>query len=74
MEFQALSSDVDTKFLAGSACQLILERGIRLQAAPGGRQSQNGLAESNLKHIVRMTHALLVDYGMPKSLFLFALH
>jgi hypothetical protein len=69
-----IQCDFDTQFLAGSAHQLILERGIRLQAAPGGRQSQNGLVKSHWKHIVRTACALLVDRGMPKSLWFFALH
>jgi hypothetical protein len=68
-----IQCDFNTKFLAGSARQLILERGIRLQAAPGGRQSKNGLAESHWKQIFRMARALLVDRGMPKSLWFFAL-
>jgi hypothetical protein len=68
-----LQCDFDMKFLAGSARQLILERGIRLQVAPGGLQSQNGLNKSHWKHIVRMAHALLVDRGMPNSLWFFAL-
>jgi hypothetical protein len=65
--------DSDTKFLAGSARQLILECGIRLQAALGGRQSQNGLAESHWKHIVRVARFLLVDQCMPRSIWFFAL-
>jgi hypothetical protein len=65
--------DFDTKFLAGSARQLILECGMRLQAAPGDRQSQNGLAKSHWKNIVRMARALLVDRGMHMSRLLFAL-
>jgi hypothetical protein len=68
-----IQCDFDTKFLAGSARQLILERGIRLQAAPGGRKSQNGLAKSHWKQIVRIARSLLVDRGMPKSLWFFAL-
>jgi hypothetical protein len=46
--------DFDTKFIAGSARELLLERDIRLQTAPGGCQSQNGLAESHWKHIFWM--------------------
>jgi hypothetical protein len=34
----------DTKFLVGSPHQLILERGVSLQAAPGGSHIQNGIA------------------------------
>jgi hypothetical protein len=69
-----IQCDCDTKFLAGSAHQIIVKRGIQLQASPGGRQSQNGLSESHWKHIVRMARALLIDRGMPKSLWFFALH
>jgi hypothetical protein len=65
--------DFDTKFIAGSSHQLLLKRGIRLQSPPGGRKSQNGLTESHWKHIVRMDRALLVDHGMPKRLWFFAL-
>jgi hypothetical protein len=68
-----IQCDFDTKFLTGSARQLILEGGIWFQAAPGGRQSQNRLTGSHWKHIVRMARAVLVDRGMPKSLLLFAL-
>jgi hypothetical protein len=56
-----IQCDFDKKILAGSARQLILERSIRLQASPRGRQSQNGLTESHWKHIGRMARALLVD-------------
>jgi hypothetical protein len=56
-----IQCDFDTTFLASSAHQIVLERGIRLQASPGGRQSKNGLAESHWKHMFCMAHALLVD-------------
>jgi hypothetical protein len=68
-----IQCNFDTTYLAGSAHQLILEQVIRLQAAPGSRQSQNGLVESHWKHIVCMDRDLLVDRGMPKSLWFFAL-
>jgi hypothetical protein len=68
-----IQCDFDTKFIAGSARPLLLERGIRLQSAPGGRQSQNGLAESHWKRIVRMSRAILVNCGMPKRIWFFAL-
>jgi hypothetical protein len=60
--------DFDTKFITGSASQLLLDCGIHLQAPPGGRQSQNGLAESHWKHSVCMARALLIDLGIPKRL------
>jgi hypothetical protein len=69
-----IQCDFDAKFIAGSMRQLTPEWGIILQAAPGGRQSQNSLAESHWKHINKMSRAILVDRGIPKSLWLFALH
>jgi hypothetical protein len=66
--------DFDTKFIAGSARQLLLERCIILQAAPGGQQSQNGLTESHWKNIIIMARAILVDCGIPKRLWFFAIH
>lgn len=55
-----IQCDFDIKLIAGSTHQLLLERGIRLQSPPGGRQSQN-----------RMAHAIPVDRGMPKRLLWF---
>jgi hypothetical protein len=66
--------EFDIKFIAGSSRKLLLERGIIPQAAPGGLQSQNGLAESHWKHIIRMARSILVDRGMPNRLWFFALH
>jgi hypothetical protein len=68
-----IQCNFDTKFLAGYAHQLIIDCGIRLQADPGRRQSQNSLSESHWKHIVRMARALLVDRVMFKSQWFFAL-
>eukprot|EP00957_Ditylum_brightwellii_P042477 3216399-Ditylum_brightwellii.AAC.1 len=56
----------DQKFLKGECCKYLDEEGVRVTAAPSGRQSQNGLVERAWQMICNMARSYLTDMQIPK--------
>ena len=67
-----LIADRDFKII-GSHIDDILEPFTQVSGAPGGRQSQNGLSESNWRYICNIARNYLVEHLLPPEFWFFAI-
>ena len=65
-------ADRDFK-LIGSHIDDIMEPYTQVSGAPGGRQSQNGLSESNWRYICNIARNYLVEHLLPSEFWFFAI-
>ena len=70
---EELIADRDFK-LVGEHVDDILEPFTQVSGAPSGRQSQNGLSESNWRYICNIARNYLVEHLLPPEFWFFAIH
>ena len=68
-----IRADCDPKLLYGNMKKFLIHHGIKISAAPNGRQSQNGLVERNWYTCVRMARSWLMANNLPAKFWFFAL-
>jgi hypothetical protein len=74
---QKIYTDFDPKLIAGDTEKWLLTKipnaPCRIQAAPSGRQNQNGLVECAWQTTVAMARAYITDMQMPRDYWFWAL-
>ena len=65
-------ADRDFKII-GSHIDDLMEPHTQVSGAPGGRQSQNGLSESNWRYICNIARNYLVEHLLPPEFWFFAI-
>ncbi|KAL7547756.1 hypothetical protein ACHAWF_011034 [Thalassiosira exigua] len=65
--------DCDENFFDSAVRSFLHDNGSRVEAAPSGRQSSNGLIESHWKIMVHMARAYLTEKQMPRRYWYFAI-
>ena len=65
--------DFDQKLIGGRVKVFFTDKGCHVEAAPSGRQCQNGLTERNWRTIVRMARSWLTSALLPSTFWWFAI-
>ena len=65
--------DFDNKLIKGPVKEFIVDRGGSVEAAPSGRQNQNGLVERNWRTMVRMARSWMASALLPTEFWWFAI-
>ena len=65
--------DCDRKLFGKKIRNFLINKGSIITATPGGRQSQNGLCESNWKTIVKMTRSWIASALLPPQFWWYAI-
>ena len=68
-----IRTDFDYKLMGGEVEKILIDKNIRIEAAPPKRQHQNGLVERNWRSAVTMTRNWLRSAMLPAKYWWFAL-
>jgi len=65
--------DFDNKLIGGKVKEYLTDKGGSVEAAPSGRQNQNGLVERHWRTVVRMARSWLSSALLPSEYWWFAI-
>ena len=69
---KVIRTDFDHRLIGGQTRKFLLNKGIKVEAAPPKRQHQNGLVERHWQNIVTMARNWLKSQLLPSSFWFFA--